>query len=92
MALSVAIFVGKSREWIPDLIAKANSFKVGPGHENADIAPVSYKELYERIHQLVGTAEKEGGKIILDGRSFKHPQYPKGYFIGPTIIDNVRIY
>ncbi|CAD8068980.1 unnamed protein product [Paramecium sonneborni] len=90
MALSVAIFVGKSREWIPDLIAKAKSFKVGPGHENIDIAPVSYKELYERIHYLVGTAEKEGAKLILDGTSFKHPKYPKGYFVGPTIIDNMN--
>jgi len=34
-------------------------------------------------------AEKDGAKIILDGRNFVHPKYPKGNFISPTLIDNV---
>lgn len=31
MALTTAIFVGKSKEWIPDLVAKAKELKVNEG-------------------------------------------------------------
>lgn len=29
MALSVPVFVGKAREWLPDLVERAKKFKVG---------------------------------------------------------------
>lgn len=71
------------------MVAKAKTFKLGAGTEDIDIAPLSYKELHERVNYLIGTAEKEGGRLVLDGRNYTHPQYPKGNFVGPTIIDNV---
>lgn len=38
MALSVAIFVGTAREWIPDLIERAKALKVTGGfEEGADL-------------------------------------------------------
>jgi len=59
MALTTAVFVGDSADWIPDLAAKAKSFKIGPGNEKGiDLSPVAYKELKERIIKLIGTAEK----------------------------------
>jgi len=30
--------------------------------------------------------EKEGGEFYLDGRGYKHPDYPNGNFIAPSII------
>lgn len=27
--------------------------------------------------------------MVLDGSRYTHPQYPKGNFVAPTIIDNV---
>jgi len=45
MALSVAVFVGDSQNWIPDLIEKAKSLKVGPGTDpKVAIGPVVTKE------------------------------------------------
>ena len=58
MALSVAIFVGESKHWVNDLIAKAKSFKLGAGHENVDISPLAYKELHTRVHSLVDSAQE----------------------------------
>ena len=90
MALSTAVFVGESANWIQDLIPKAQSFKIGAGNEDGiDLSPVCYKELKERIVKLVGTAEKEGAKIVLDGTKYVHPKYPQGNFLAPTIIDHV---
>lgn len=90
MALSVAILVGDANKWIPDLIKKAQSFKIGPGSEDGvDLSPVCYPELKDRICSLIGTAEKEGAKVVLDGTKYKNDRFPKGNFLGPTIITNV---
>ncbi len=90
MALPLVIFVGQSQSWIPELCEKAKSFKVGPGNEEGvDLGPITYKESRDRIMTILNNCEKEGAKLILDGRGFSHPRFPKGNFIGPTIIDNV---
>jgi malonate-semialdehyde dehydrogenase (acetylating) / methylmalonate-semialdehyde dehydrogenase len=90
MALTTAVFVGNTGEWMPELVEKAKSFKIGPGDkEGVDISPVCYPELKERILQLCASAEKEGAKMALDGTKYVHPEYPKGNFIAPTIIDHV---
>lgn len=46
MALPVAVFVGSTKEWIPELVAKAKKLSVNAGHEKgADVGPVCYPEL-----------------------------------------------
>jgi len=46
MALSAAIFVGEAQKWIPDLKAKAESMKVGPGMDpKSDLGPLISKEV-----------------------------------------------
>jgi len=90
MALTTAIFVGESQNWIPDLIEKAKKLKVSIGtDEGVDLGPLCDAPLKERVVGLINQAEKEGAKIPLDGRGFVHPKYPKGNFVGPTVLDNV---
>jgi malonate-semialdehyde dehydrogenase (acetylating)/methylmalonate-semialdehyde dehydrogenase len=40
MAISVVILVGDSQKWIPEIVEKAKTLKVGPGKDNFDIAPL----------------------------------------------------
>ena len=90
MALSVAVFVGETKNWVSELIPKAKSFKLGRGEqEGIDLSPVAYPELKQRIVDIIKSASKEGGKVILDGSDYVHPEYPKGNFVAPTIIDEV---
>lgn len=49
--------------------------------------PVISKQAKERIEGFVESAEKEGGKILLDGRGHSVNEYPNGHFVGPTIIE-----
>lgn len=50
MAISVAVFVGKSREWIPDLVTAAKALKVNAGHvPGTDIGPVISPQSKSRI-------------------------------------------
>ena len=98
MALSTAIFVGESHSWLEEVKEKASKLRVGEGHAaDTDVGPVISKESLQRIHDLIASAEQEGAKVILDGRKVSGPSsFPRGNFIGPTIIDGVtpsmRIY
>ena len=43
MALSVAVFVGETKNWVDELVPRAKSFKIGRGDEEGiDISPVAY--------------------------------------------------
>ena len=44
-------------------------------------------KLKDKIHTLLGTLKKEGGKFLLDGRNVQVYGYPKGNFIGPTVME-----
>ncbi|KAF8634443.1 hypothetical protein AX15_000892 [Amanita polypyramis BW_CC] len=88
MALSVAILVGETRNWIPELIERARQLKVSAGfEEKTDVGPLISSSAKERAIRLINSAETEGGQILLDGRGIVVPDYPNGNFLGPTVID-----
>ncbi|KAM0478627.1 hypothetical protein ACHAPX_005217 [Trichoderma viride] len=90
MALSTLVMVGETKEWLPELAERAKALKVDGGFEDgADLGPVISPQSKERIEGLIASAEKEGAKILLDGRGFAPSKYPNGNFIAPTIITDV---
>jgi len=91
MALTCAVFVGEAQNWIPELVEKAKNLKVGSGMDaGVEVGPLIDKAAKERVIRMVRKAEEQGAKIPLDGTKFIHPQYPKGNFIAPTVIDHVK--
>mmetsp|Transcript_597 Transcript_597/g.2119 ORF Transcript_597/g.2119 Transcript_597/m.2119 type:complete len:528 (-) Transcript_597:1152-2735(-) len=90
MALTAAVCVGDLTEYEEALKDKALQLKITAGHEpDCDVGPVISPQSLERIHDIIAGAEREGAKIVLDGRGIHVPGYEKGNFIGPTIISNV---
>jgi len=88
MALSVVVLVGDAQSWLPELIDRAQKLKVNGGFEpGADLGPLISPAAKERVSGLIASADTEGGKILLDGRGLQVPGYPKGNFIGPTVIE-----
>ena len=53
------------------------------------MGPVISKEHKEKIENYISIGEKEGAKLILDGRKLNIQGYEKGYFVGPTLFDSV---
>lgn len=93
MALSVAIFVGKSKEWIGELVEAAKRLKVNAGHvPGTDLGPVISPQSKQRICDLIESGVKEGVGLPLDGRGIVVPGYERGNFIGPTILTGVKVY
>lgn len=74
-----------------EIAEKVKLLKTGNGLESGvDLGPITTKTSLERIHRLLATVEKEGGKMLVDGRSLKMPApYDNGNFIGPSIITDL---
>ncbi|MFN2541045.1 MAG: CoA-acylating methylmalonate-semialdehyde dehydrogenase [Chthoniobacterales bacterium] len=94
MAGSTAIAVGKASERVlPSLVEAARAVKVGPtdvSKPQPDMGPVITAQHRERVLSLVGSGEKEGAKVIADGRGVRVADAPNGFYIAPTIVDLVE--
>ncbi len=91
MAVSVAVAVGDIADKLVEKITeKAEILKVAPWtDEKAEMGPVISKLHKEKIENYIEEGKREGAKIILDGSNYKIQGYENGYFVGPTIFDNV---
>ncbi|KAJ6134455.1 aldehyde dehydrogenase [Penicillium sp. IBT 18751x] len=90
MALSVAVLVGETASWLPELVKKTKALRVNAGFESeSDLGPVVTPQSKARIEKLIASAANEGATIPLDGRGFKPDLYPNGNWVGPTIIADV---
>src|SRR5581483_8720461 len=93
MAGSTAITVGKAADNVlPSLVKAARAIKVGPTDVKSqpDMGPVITAQHRDRVLSLVESGEKEGGKIIADGRGVKIKDAPNGFYVAPTIVDLVQ--
>ena len=91
MAVSVAVAVGNIGDKLVDEINnKAQTLKVAPWTDpEAEMGPVISNEHKQKIENYISEGEKEGAKLVLDGRNIKIQGYEKGNFVGPTLFDNV---
>jgi malonate-semialdehyde dehydrogenase (acetylating) / methylmalonate-semialdehyde dehydrogenase len=92
MAISAAVAVGAAGD---DLIAavseKARAVKVGPGRDaDSEMGPVVTAAAKERIVGLIGRGAEQGAELAVDGRGFSVSGHENGFFVGPTVIDQVR--
>ncbi len=72
------------------LVEMARMIKVGNGlDEGIQMGPVISAKAKERVEWYIDQGVKEGATLVLDGRSIEVERYPDGFFIGPTIFDNV---
>ncbi|MFE8072353.1 CoA-acylating methylmalonate-semialdehyde dehydrogenase [Marinobacteraceae bacterium S3BR75-40.1] len=90
MAISVAVFVGETQQWIPEL--KEAMSKVRPGawnDEGASYGPLISPKAKERVLQLIERGEEQGARLELDGRDCTVADLPDGNWVGPTLFSNV---
>jgi malonate-semialdehyde dehydrogenase (acetylating)/methylmalonate-semialdehyde dehydrogenase len=91
LAASVAITVGGAKPAVAEqMAAAARSRKVGYGREEGvEMGPVISAESKARIEALIAKGEREGARLLVDGRGQKVKDYEDGFFVFPTILDNV---
>jgi malonate-semialdehyde dehydrogenase (acetylating)/methylmalonate-semialdehyde dehydrogenase len=86
------IAVGQIYESLKKGFVDASSkLRLGYGlDESTEMGPLVTREARERVLGYIQKGLDEGGKLILDGRrQAKVEKYPNGYFLGPTVFDQV---
>ncbi|RUO44386.1 methylmalonate-semialdehyde dehydrogenase (CoA acylating) [Aliidiomarina taiwanensis] len=90
MAISVAVFVGKSKEWIDDLAVELA--KVKPGvwtDKDAAYGPLVSQQAKQRVIDMIAKGKEEGAECLVDGTNCTVEGYPEGNWVGPTLFNNV---
>jgi len=78
------------RPLVERMVEAARALKLGFGlDEGVDMGPVISDRARRRILAAIDQGVQEGATLLLDGRTVRVPDYPDGYFVGPTIFDNV---
>jgi malonate-semialdehyde dehydrogenase (acetylating)/methylmalonate-semialdehyde dehydrogenase len=91
LAGSVLVPVGSVHDEARDrLIASASALKVGDGAEpGVTMGPVISAKHRDRVMGYIDKGVAEGASLVLDGRKTRVENRPGGFFVGPTVFDNV---
>jgi malonate-semialdehyde dehydrogenase (acetylating) / methylmalonate-semialdehyde dehydrogenase len=92
MAVSAAVTVEDGHEQLLESIQeRARAIRVGPGAEpTSEMGPVISGAARERIVSIIASGEQQGAQIAVDGRKITVPGHGGGFFVGPTVIANVK--
>nr|BBH95926.1 methylmalonate-semialdehyde dehydrogenase [Thermogemmatispora argillosa] len=92
LANSLIMPVGEAHAGTRQRLTEAASrLRLGNGLEpGVDMGPVVSAQARDRIVAMISQGIAEGAQPALDGRHIRVPAYPRGYFVGPTILDEVR--
>nr|WP_070959274.1 CoA-acylating methylmalonate-semialdehyde dehydrogenase [Hyphomonas sp. Mor2] len=94
MALPVVVPVGNdtANEFIDRISAEIEKLKVGISTDaEAHYGPVvtaAHKATVEEYIRI--GAEEDNADLLIDGRGFELQGYENGFFVGPTLFDNVK--
>jgi malonate-semialdehyde dehydrogenase (acetylating)/methylmalonate-semialdehyde dehydrogenase len=91
LAASVAVTIGEAQRTFTDAIVEvAQSRIVGSGlDKTVQMGPVISAQSKRRIEQLIQQGADEGATLLVDGRNPSISGYEQGYFVRPTILQNV---
>lgn len=92
MAISAVVAVGDATadRLIEIMTPMIQSIRIDAGDvSGCEMGPLISKAHRERVVQAITEGVDEGAKLVLDGRFFTHPDFPEGYFIGPSLFDYV---
>ncbi len=91
MAISVVVTVGDAADrLLPKVRERMADLTVAPGDvEGAQMGPLVTKQHLERVAGYVDAGEAAGATMLEDGRGLVVEGHEEGYFIGPTLFDNV---
>ncbi|MDA4128522.1 MAG: CoA-acylating methylmalonate-semialdehyde dehydrogenase [Thaumarchaeota archaeon] len=91
LAGSNLVTVGEAHEKaLKSLVTTSTKLKLGPGlEETTEMGPVVTSKAKERILGDIARGVGEGAKLVTDGRDAEVLEYPDGFYLGPSIFDDV---
>ena len=90
LAAAVVVPVGDCHDAVRDGLAeRARRIRVGEGtNDGVDMGPLITAPHRDKVLGYIEKGVAEGAELVVDGRAHEVPD--GGYFVGPTLFDNVR--
>ena len=91
MAISVIVAVGDSGDRLRSKIKeRIADLKIAPGLEDgAQMGPLVTEAHKDRVLSYIDAGESAGASLVVDGRGFEVSGHEDGFFVGPTLFDDV---
>ena len=90
MAISALLAVGDiADELVAKIAERANSLRTGDGLRGCDMGPLVTAQHRDKVAGYVDAGEAAGATIVVDGRNISPDAEGDGFFVGPTLFDNV---
>ncbi len=92
MAISVVCAVGDAADrLIPLMKERIGKLKVGDGlAPGSEMGPLINKAHRDKVAAYVDAGVAEGATLVSDGRTLRVEGREKGFFLGPSLFDNVK--
>ncbi len=93
MALPVVVPVGQKTadEFIERISDEVAKLKVGISTDkDAHYGPVVTAAHKAKVEDYIRIGQEEGADLLIDGRGFSLQGYEDGFFVGPSLFDNVK--
>ena len=92
MAISVLVAVEPvADKLIPKIVSRMELLRTGDGRRNCDMGPLVTREHRDKVASYIDIASADGAKVVVDGRNVNPDGEEAGFWLGPTLIDNVPI-
>jgi malonate-semialdehyde dehydrogenase (acetylating)/methylmalonate-semialdehyde dehydrogenase len=90
MAISVVVAVEPiADELIGKISDRMSTLRTGDGRRGCDMGPLVTLQHRDKVASYIGIAEDDGARVVVDGREVNPDGDPNGFWLGPTLIDNV---
>ncbi|MGY1839590.1 MULTISPECIES: aldehyde dehydrogenase family protein [unclassified Modestobacter] len=76
-------------EVVQRLAEQMSKVKVGPWYEQVNMGPLINGKQHERVLKYMQLGQEEGADLVLGGGRPAGEQYERGFFVEPTLFDNV---
>ena len=91
MAISAVVAVGEiADELVAKIADRAERLHTGDGTRGCDMGPLVTSVARDRVSGYVDAGEGAGAKLVVDGRGVQPDAEGNGFFVGPTLFDQVE--
>ena len=90
MAISVIVAVEPVADTLVEkIVSRMKTLTIGDGRRSCDMGPLVTEVHRDKVASYIDIAAQDGATIVVDGRGIEVNGDPNGYWLGPTLIDNV---
>ena len=73
------------------IVAKAEKLTVGHGLKGHDVGAINSKRQLDKVMGFLEDATRRGRRLATGGRRVTDPDHPEGWYVAPTVIDDLPI-